>query len=37
MFDMGTTRANASGRFSKTCPPLIDLERTRDAEAQYRC
>jgi hypothetical protein len=38
MLDLGATRANASGRFSKTCPILmIDLERTRDVEAQYRC
>ena len=38
MFDVGTTRANSSGRFIKTCPILmIDLERTRDVETQYRC
>ena len=37
MFDVGTTRANASGRFSETCLTLIDLDRTRDVEAQYRC
>ncbi len=32
----GTTATNASGRFNKTSPFLLDLSRSRDIQVQYR-
>ena len=32
----GTTATNASGRFNKTSPFLLDLSRSRDLQVQYR-